>query len=94
MSEQPYTPTTDEVRAVWREWNGYGGLTYRTTPEPSRREMQQEFDRWLAGVKADALERAARDLRDDCGNDSKAIDTWYAAQLEELAAKYRQEADR
>lgn len=45
MSE--YTPTTDEVRAVWSEWNGYGGLTYRTTPEPSRREMRQEFDAWL-----------------------------------------------
>ena len=52
MSE--YTPTTDEVRAVWSEWNGYGGLTYRTTPEPSRREMRQEFDAWLAGIKADA----------------------------------------
>ena len=48
MSE--YTPTTDEVRAVWSEWNGYGGLTYRTTPEPSRREMRQEFDAWLAGI--------------------------------------------
>ena len=53
MSE--YTPTTDEVRAVWREWNGYGGLIDRTGPEPTTRAgMVAEFDRWLAGVKADA----------------------------------------
>lgn len=47
------TPTTDEVRAVWREWNGYGGLIDRTGPEPTTRAgMVAEFDRWLDQVRA------------------------------------------
>lgn len=40
MSE--YTPSTDEVRGAWI------ALTYNNTPE--------EFDRWLAVVKAEAWE--------------------------------------
>lgn len=53
MSE--YTPTTDEVRAVWREWSGYGGLIDRTCPEPTTRAgMVAEFDRWLDRERADA----------------------------------------
>ena len=51
MSE--YTPTTDEVRAVWREWNGYGGLIDRTCPEPTTRAgMVAEFDAWLDRERA------------------------------------------
>lgn len=72
MSE-PYTPTTDEIRAVWREWNGYGGLTYRTTPEPSRREMQQEFDTWLDQVKAVARREGQAEAW-DAGYASGAVD--------------------
>ena len=104
MSEQPYTPSTVEVRNAYRlSDQDIDGSPY--LPEKS----DTEFERWLAGVKAEALERAARDLRatecgpyesesgmcsDDWGNDSKAIDTWYAAQLEELAANYRRGAQR
>lgn len=95
------TPDTNVVRATYAT-----AATYRQSPDPER---VVEFDRWLAGVKADAIEQAARDLRatecgpyesesgmggDDWGNDSNAIDTWYAAWLEAFAAKYRQEAER
>lgn len=60
-----YTPTTDEVRAVWTTWNGYGGLINRTGPEPETSEATAvEFDRWLAAhdeqVRADERERIAQ----------------------------------
>ena len=58
MSE--YTPTVEEARLVWQEWNGYGGLIDRTGPEPTTRaDMRDEFDRMIAEVKAQALEEAA-----------------------------------
>lgn len=103
MAEESYTPTTGRVLDAYI-WCDMG-----STSDEWDAARTAEFDRWLAGVKADALERAARDLRaaecgpyesesgmcsDDWGNDSKVIDTWYAAQLEALAAKYRQEAQR
>lgn len=53
MSE--YTPTTADIR------HGYIVTSMRYTPETDdhllskrRREVADEFDRWLAGVKADA----------------------------------------
>lgn len=40
-----YTPTDEQVRAYWSaRW--YGGLSYE--------ERNDEFDRWLSGVKAEA----------------------------------------
>ena len=72
MTAESYVPTTDEVRAVWREWNGYGGLISRTGPEPTTRAgMVAEFDSWLDQVRAvarregqaEALRAAARSMR-------------------------------
>ena len=49
MSEQPYTPSTVEVRNAYRlSDQDLDGSPY--LPEKS----DAEFDRWLAGVKAEA----------------------------------------
>ena len=49
MSEQPYTPSTVEVRNAYRlSDQDIDGSPY--LPEKS----DTEFERWLAGVKADA----------------------------------------
>lgn len=48
-----YTPTTDEVRAQW----GYNYPDYDNTPE--------EFDRWLAQVKAEVWDECGQDIHGD-----------------------------
>lgn len=51
MSEQPYTPDTETVREQYtREQPPHIGTVSSKCAE---------FDRWLAGVKADALREAA-----------------------------------
>lgn len=61
-----YTPTTDEVRAIWREWNGYGGLIDRTVPEPTTRAgMVAEFDRWLDQERAAARREGQTEAWDE-----------------------------
>lgn len=56
MREQPYTPTTDEVRAKFAD--GYSIYDYRDIAEGW-------FDRWLDGVRAAARrEGQAEALRD------------------------------
>ena len=60
MSEQPYTPTTNEVRNAYRlSDQDIDGSPY--LPEKS----DAEFDRWLAGVKAEAWEEGAMQGHDD-----------------------------
>lgn len=49
MSE-PYTPTTEEVRASY-----LSALTHNHPMNVG--EVIAEFDRWLAGVKAEAFEQ-------------------------------------
>lgn len=61
-----YTPTVEEARLVWQEWNGYGGLINRTGPEPTTRaDMRAEFDRMIADVERAAAARALEELADD-----------------------------
>ena len=53
-----YTPTTDEVRVGWivgETRDGHGVDHEDLVPEVSA-----EFDRWLAGVKADAWDEGYR----------------------------------
>lgn len=45
VTEKPYTPTTREIRAGYAWRDNEGSKTYEV-----------EFDRWLAGVKAEAWE--------------------------------------
>ena len=45
-----YTPTTDEIRAVWGAWGEYGGLT--NAPSGLMDDHYAEFDRWLAAHNA------------------------------------------
>ena len=59
MSKQ-WTPTTDDFRQVWAAFNGYGGLVARPH-SVLMDEGYAEFDRWLAGVKADAWDQGVRD---------------------------------
>ena len=90
MTKESYTPTTDEVRAVWREWNGYGGLINRVGPEPTTRAgMVAEFDRWLAKVKADAWD-ACVSQAEACGY----IGLNDASELESIFNPYRQGPQR
>jgi len=54
-----YTPTTDEIREQYVAGAMVTGFAY------SRNEARSEFDRWLAGVKADLLEEQAREIDDE-----------------------------
>ena len=68
MSE--YTPTEHEVRLVWTEWSGWGGLTDRPDYDATRTEMRAEFDRFLARVRRDAVQQfidACKAKRDEPG---------------------------
>lgn len=61
-----YTPTVEEARLVWQEWNGYGGLINRTGPEPTTRaDMRAEFDRMIASVERAAAVKALTDAADE-----------------------------
>ena len=51
----PFEPGADDFRQVWAAFNGYGGLVARPH-SATMDEGYAEFDRWLAGVKADAWE--------------------------------------
>jgi len=53
-----YTPGTEEVSAVWREWSNYGGLTDRPYDMHKREYLVEEFDRWLEAVRAEAKAEA------------------------------------
>ena len=59
MSEQPYTPTTDEVRG------DFVMLNESHHPLLTGLDLGNAFDRWLAGVKADAWEEGAMQGHDD-----------------------------
>lgn len=48
MSTNEYTPTTEEIREAYRYETGGDGCSVRGD------EALPEFDRWLAGVVADA----------------------------------------
>jgi len=50
MSEQPYTPDEFNVRMEW--------VTTGIGPDD---DLNAEFDRWLAGVKADAWDECVRE---------------------------------
>ncbi|MGN0100737.1 MAG: hypothetical protein ACI39C_07340 [Dietzia sp.] len=58
MSEQPYTPTTDECRnaylAIQQTLDGMSVLAGKDHAVRPVDSLYAEFDRWLAGVKADA----------------------------------------
>lgn len=50
-----YTPTTKEVRDQWmKSYRDIWGV-------PGLRTLRKRFDRWLAGVKADAYDEALQD---------------------------------
>lgn len=63
MSEQPYTPTTDECRDAYatmqQTLDGMSVLAGKDRPIRPVGSPHAEFDRWLARVKADALREAA-----------------------------------
>ena len=72
MSE--YTPTTADIR------HGYIVTSMRYTPETDdhllakrRREVADEFDRWLAKVKADAWDEG-NDAGEICAMDAEGPD--------------------
>lgn len=54
MPEQ-YTPTIDEVRSAWQEHFTHPGVG----------ELGQQFDRFIAQVRAEALREAADELSTD-----------------------------
>ena len=60
MSE--YTPTEHEVRLVWTEWSGWGGLTDRPDYDATRTEMRAEFGRFIARVRRDAWDACYRQM--------------------------------
>lgn len=65
MSE-PYTPDEFNVRMVW--------VTTGIGPDD---KLNAEFDRWLAGVKADAWEEGVEAQIDAYGNGHDATDNPY-----------------
>ena len=54
-----YTPTTKEIRAAWAAW-----WEPREDREPPTWHPD-EFDRWIAQVKADAAAQALEDAADE-----------------------------
>ncbi|MGV3564178.1 MAG: hypothetical protein ACO1ON_12950 [Nocardioides sp.] len=60
-ADEPYTPTTEDVRDVYTDW--HATCEPEISPEESRRARAPEFDRWLARhdaeVKVQALREAA-----------------------------------
>lgn len=52
-----YTPTTEEVRKAYLSLRG--GITWY---EGKAEAIDAQFDRWLAGVKADAYDKAIKAL--------------------------------
>ena len=58
-----YTPPTEETRAVWAIWCEYGGLT--SAPSGLTDDHEDEFNRWLEQVKAEAWHEGYGSGRDD-----------------------------
>ena len=88
MTEESYTPTTNEVRNAYRlSDQDIDGSPY--LPEKS----DAEFDRWLAGVKADARREGQADAWEQGYSDC-----WTYHQSNGLSGSrenpYRQEADQ
>ena len=62
MSDDDYTPSTDEVRDAWGGFLNYGGLT--DAPRfLATEEGYAAFDRWLESVEAAAEQRGAEKER-------------------------------
>lgn len=60
-----YTPTTNDLREVWAGFSEYGGLITRPSGTTTfLDDRYAEFDRWLATVKAQALNDVADQMRD------------------------------
>ena len=59
MSEKPYTPSTDEVRAGWITGETRDGLG--VDHDDLQPGVAAEFDRWLTGVKAQAWDEGYKD---------------------------------
>lgn len=85
MSE--HTPTTADIR------HGYIVTSMRYTPETDdhllakrRREVADEFDRWLAKVKADTYDEAVK-------SSYVYEDDFRRFRVDHKANPYRQEAD-
>lgn len=67
MSEEvnPYTPATNDLREVWAGFSEYGGLIIRPSGTSTfLDDRYAEFDRWLATVKAQALNDVADQMYD------------------------------
>lgn len=62
-------PDTNVMRATYAT-----AATYRQSPNPGR---ATEFDRWLAGVKADAWDEGVEAQMDAYGNGHDATDNPY-----------------
>lgn len=80
MSDEDYTPDTDEVRNAYSQakWETFGNE--QTTASSDINVARDAFDRWLAGViaqaKAEAYEHAATiadESREDGDGDPRQI---------------------
>ena len=58
LRPEPYTPTTERMRAAWlARWHDW--------PRAAIATEEAAFDHWLAGVRAEARAEALHDAADD-----------------------------
>lgn len=72
-----HTPTTEEVREAYADWNSTDVFGAPGIPTGESRE---NFDRWLAGIRAEvveqiaqAIERRKRDMAEGYAGDARAM---------------------